>query len=1134
MDPFSLTVGIAGLLGLAAQTVKVTKAFIHSAKHAKDSATEMLQELDVLHFNLSRLEKLLKSENEAGPSFDDTSVLVSSTIACRNKLNILHDKLDRVDRYRTIQLKWPLGAKEHQETIGQLRAFAQWVQFALTVDGCALLSKTSKEVLEILGQQLETFHLLGDIDRRTHSIEQSLIDQTRTFRDNGAAREREQVLEWLSTFKHEEKHHDIRMPRMKGTGEWLLNEGAFRTWRDNSKSRDSILWCHGIQGSGKSVLASLVVDRLRDAFSDPNVVVAHLYFDYRNQDYQSTENMLASLLKQLAIPLRELPKAIFELYQKLKGQQRRPQQQELEQALLLVCQHYDRVFVIIDALDECDAKSHRKSFLKALEILRTNSISSIFITSRSYPDDIKKSLESAPQIIVGANDDDLQRYIEREIENSDNADVINEEFRKEIVMTVSQAAQKMFLLAVLQTQTILAEPTAGEMEEALKTVPRGLNDAFEETLQRIHELPDGRRRLGLNTLMWVSHVRKPLTVIELSDSLAIKLDETPLQTKYRPSQKMMVDCCLGLVTVDEESSVIRLVHYTIQEYFHEHLDRIFPYGERMIAQMVTTYLLAEPFAQGCRPDEAGIIALISNYPFLKYAAKYWGYHVSNAKSESANRLALTLLRTGPQLALSEQISRYMRGFREEYWEAKEANSIKGLHVAAHFGLIVIARELLDANDVDVNSATSIGTTALIRAASNGRIDFLRMLLAKGADPSMENWYGTALHCSAESGKVESIVDLLKTGLDVNVRDSRGRTPLHCATLSGHVMAMLALLERGAIVDAICDQNYTSLRYAVVWEQPPEVVHTLLDMGANTEIQSNHNVTALHDAAVMGLEEIIVLLLEKGAHVNARHAHGGTALHFASERNRFSIVQLLLDNRADIDSQTWDGVTALYTAAEHKCEETVRLLLDRGADTELKDEEGLTPLHVAVKENQENLVRILLDAGANEDARSNDNGSALEFANEKGFDKIALLLQYYGAEMMDIVTSDGDDSTTALALRPKALRHDVQNDTPKVQQKCSECDKTFQRPCDLTKHSKTHSRPWKCSESSCKFAQYGLPTEKERDRHVNDKHNAAPFRYKCQFSPCPYTSSRESNCKQHMEKAHGWAYVRSKNRKSHKY
>lgn len=46
--------------------------------------------------------------------------------------------------------------------------------------------------------------------------------------------------------------------------------------------------------------------------------------------------------------------------------------------------------------------------------------------------------------------------------------------------------------------------------------------------------------------------------------------------------------------------------------------------------------------------------------------------------------------------------------------------------------------------------------------------------------------------------------------------------------------------------------------------------------------------------------------------------------------------------------------------------------------------------------------------------------------------------------------------------------------------------------------------------------------------MNDKHSSSPSMFKCQYRPCPYESKRESNCKQHMEKAHGWAYVRSKN------
>ncbi|KAF2253079.1 hypothetical protein BU26DRAFT_501333 [Trematosphaeria pertusa] len=117
--------------------------------------------------------------------------------------------------------------------------------------------------------------------------------------------------------------------------------------------------------------------------------------------------------------------------------------------------------------------------------------------------------------------------------------------------------------------------------------------------------------------------------------------------------------------------------------------------------------------------------------------------------------------------------------------------------------------------------------------------------------------------------------------------------------------------------------------------------------------------------------------------------------------------------------------------------------------------------------------------------------------------------------------DVDEITRSMARRRKS---DKPGD---VMHTCRDCKKEFKRPCDLTKHEKTHSRPWKCTEEKCKYFELGWPTEKERDRHVNDKHSSAPPQYKCLYPPCTYASKRESNCKQHMEKAHGWEYVRSK-------
>lgn len=146
-----------------------------------------------------------------------------------------------------------------------------------------------------------------------------------------------------------------------------------------------------------------------------------------------------------------------------------------------------------------------------------------------------------------------------------------------------------------------------------------------------------------------------------------------------------------------------------------------------------------------------------------------------------------------------------------------------------------------------------------------------------------------------------------------------------------------------------------------------------------------------------------------------------------------------------------------------------------------------------------------------------NGRPIELVREKNGKAVSLS----GKRPLSAEDDDEDEITRSMARRRKSEK------PGDVMHMCRDCKKEFKRPCDLTKHEKTHSRPWKCSEKNCKYFDLGWPTEKERDRHMNDKHSAAPAQYKCLYSPCSYASKRESNCKQHMEKAHGWEYVRSK-------
>jgi hypothetical protein len=171
--------------------------------------------------------------------------------------------------------------------------------------------------------------------------------------------------------------------------------------------------------------------------------------------------------------------------------------------------------------------------------------------------------------------------------------------------------------------------------------------------------------------------------------------------------------------------------------------------------------------------------------------------------------------------------------------------------------------------------------------------------------------------------------------------------------------------------------------------------------------------------------------------------------------------------------------------------------------------------VAKNGRQPELVRVKKDGRA----FSMATGKSVELDEDDDFKGSPRLKRSLSAS-----PEDDDDVSRSMARRKK-------NPTPEelAPKKCREpgCNKEFKRPCDLTKHEKTHSRPWKCPHKSCKYHEYGWPTEKECDRHQNDKHEVNPATYECHFKPCTYKSKRESNCKQHMEKSHGWTYVRTK-------
>ena len=144
-----------------------------------------------------------------------------------------------------------------------------------------------------------------------------------------------------------------------------------------------------------------------------------------------------------------------------------------------------------------------------------------------------------------------------------------------------------------------------------------------------------------------------------------------------------------------------------------------------------------------------------------------------------------------------------------------------------------------------------------------------------------------------------------------------------------------------------------------------------------------------------------------------------------------------------------------------------------------------------------------------------NGKGTSLRTMQPYEPLLGLKRQHSSESLD------EDVARSMARRKKGEVPQI------IERKCADptCDKVFTRKCDLAKHEKTHSRPFKCPERTCKYHDQGLPTEKEMQRHINDKHDPNPQYYNCKY--CTFKTKRESNCKQHMEKKHGWTYERVK-------
>ena len=468
-------------------------------------------------------------------------------------------------------------------------------------------------------------------------------------------------------------------------------------------------------------------------------------------------------------------------------------------------------------------------------------------------------------------------------------------------------------------------------------LPEGdaLARAYNHAMERIDGQLPGLRLLARKILSWITCAQQQLTVLELQHALAINAGDTQLDRENLRDIQDMVSLCAGLVTVDEKSGIIRLVHYTTQEYFEQTGKVWFPEAESDITICCVTYLSFNAFENGCCETYEEYKDRLRSNPFYKYAVFNWGHH---ARKATPSGEVVKFLKSKAKVEAATQVMFTEGIYRNTYFEL--IHGVTGLHLAAYFGVDTAVR-LLDGGGPDIEDYES--RTPLSYAAENGHEVVVQRLLEMDADNNSKSYNGRSpISFAAENGHLPVVKLLLDSGAAVDWHDNgHDNTPLAWAADSGHEAIMQLLLDAGADIEAKAQDNWTPLLYAAV-EGHQAAVRLLLDRGADIEAKYDWGgQTPLSLASEYGHEEVVRLLLEKGADMEAKDKDGRTPLSWATEKGQGAVVRLLLEKGAASTPRISLPNTPLLVVAEVWYEAVVRLLLENDADIKAKNKADWT-------------------------------------------------------------------------------------------------------------------------------------------------------------------------------------------------
>lgn len=328
-----------------------------------------------------------------------------------------------------------------------------------------------------------------------------------------------------------------------------------------------------------------------------------------------------------------------------------------------------------------------------------------------------------------------------------------------------------------------------------------LNATYSDALDRIYRQAPEAVDLAEAVLFWTVCAKRTFTILELQQIYATQdlPDETGLEEDDLPDADILTSVCGGLIMVDSDSQTVRLVHYTAQQYFEQFQTQKLMEARVSITNISLKYLTLPNFSSGVYITDREMAQRLDEYPFIDYAAKYWGADINLISEEELEGFfpALdNLVSNSTALGATSQAFALRNG-RHSNWSQEFPRNIPALVIAATFESPEILNRMVESGHGLEGKGTD-GETALIRAASFGHKHNVRALLDLGADKdARDHMNETALQRAAGNGEAGVVAALLSRNTDVNVHTSSNWTALMSAVSSGNIQVVQMMADAGA-------------------------------------------------------------------------------------------------------------------------------------------------------------------------------------------------------------------------------------------------------------------------------------------------------------------------------------------------